>query len=202
MGHLFGSLSPAVRRLLGHGFTAGSVDGASRPSTNTQFAAEGALSKVRPPAWPWRNPAGRAALQPGESHFGIAWAGEEAVARVEVTPMADNLASGCTGWTAAPSWALWEYLWDASQPGEYSLMCRATSAAGDSQPGEHDPLRGGYMINFLRPLHVTIVGAGRAAESWGDAVSRLDVMSHQAEAFAHKRLDIELHSEFTDGGGI
>ena len=58
------------------------------------------------------------------------------------------------------------------------------------------------MINFLRPYHVKIVGAGRATESWGDAVSRLDVMSHQAEEFAHKRLDIELHSEFTDGGGI
>ena len=58
------------------------------------------------------------------------------------------------------------------------------------------------MINFLRPHRIKIVGAGRATESWGDAVSRLDVMSHQAEEFAHKRLDIELNSEFTDGAGI
>lgn len=150
-------------------------------------------------------PGPNARLQPGVNRIsGIAWAGEEAVAGVEVS------VDGGATWRAAPlvgpqapySWALWEYLWNASQPGEYTLMCRATSAAGDTQPEEHDPLRGGYMINFRRPHHVRIVGAGRATESWGDAVSRLDVLSHQAKEFAHKRLDIELHSEFTDGGGI
>ena len=58
------------------------------------------------------------------------------------------------------------------------------------------------MINFVRAYPVKVVGTGRVVESWGDAVSRLDVMSHQAEEFAHKRLDIELDSEFIDGGGI
>ena len=100
------------------------------------------------------------------------------------------------------SWALWEYLWDASRPGEYSLMCRATSTAGDSQPANHDPLRGGYMINFVRAHHVRSLVLEGLTESWGDTISRLDVLSHQAKDFAHKRLDIELNSEFTDGGGI
>ena len=146
-----------------------------------------------------------ATLQPGVNRIsGIAWAGEEAVAGVEVS--VDGGASwrsaALVGPQAPYSWALWEYLWEASRPGEYALMCRATSTAGESQPTEHDPLRGGYMINFWRGHHVKIVGAGRVAESWGDADSRLDVMSHQAKDFVHKRLDIELNSEFIDGGGI
>ena len=58
------------------------------------------------------------------------------------------------------------------------------------------------MINFVRAHHVKVLGTERVSESWGDAVSRLDVLSHQAKDFSHKRLDIELNSEFTDGGGI
>jgi len=150
-------------------------------------------------------PGPNAALQPGVNRIsGIAWAGEEAVAAVEV-----SVDGGATWNKATPvgpqapySWALWEYLWDATRPGEYALMCRATSTAGETQPAAHDPLRGGYMINYHQPHPVKIVSAGRANESWGDEHSRLDVMSHQARESAHKRLDIELNSEFTDGGGI
>ncbi|MCI0422281.1 MAG: sulfite oxidase [Acidobacteria bacterium] len=144
-------------------------------------------------------------LEPGVNRIsGIAWAGEEAVAGVEVSVDGGGTwqRAALVGPQAPYSWALWEYLWEVSRPGEYALVCRATSAAGETQPTEHDPLRGGYMINFLRPHPVRIVGAGKAAESWGDATAHLNVMAHQAEEFAHKRLDLEMDSEFTDGGGI
>ncbi len=150
-------------------------------------------------------PAPNATLQPGVNRIsGIAWAGEEAVAAVEVSVDGGKSwqQASLVGPQAPYSWALWEHLWDASRPGEYSLMCRTTSTAGESQPATHDTLRGGYMINFVRAYPVKVVGTGRVVESWGDAISRSDVMSHQAEEFAHKRLDIELNSEFTDGGGI
>jgi hypothetical protein len=150
-------------------------------------------------------PAPNASLQPGVNRIsGIAWAGEEAVATVDVSVDGGKSwqQASLVGPKAPYSWALWEYLWDANRPGEHSLMCRATSTSGESQPAKHDTLRGGYMINFVRAQHVKVVGDGRITESWGDADSRLDVMSHQAKDFAHKRLDIELNSEFSDGGGI
>jgi DMSO/TMAO reductase YedYZ molybdopterin-dependent catalytic subunit len=150
-------------------------------------------------------PAPNATLQPGVNRIsGIAWAGEEAVAAVDVSVDGGKSwqQASLVGPQAPYSWALWEYLWDANRPGEHSLMCRATSTSGESQPANHDTLRGGYMINFIRAQHVTVIGTGRIAESWGDAVSRLDVLSDQAKDFAHKRLDIDLNSEFTDGGGI
>lgn len=150
-------------------------------------------------------PTANMALQPGVNRIsGIAWAGEEAVAGVEVSVDGGKTwrPAALVGPQAPYSWALWEYLWDASRPGEYTLMCRATSAAGETQPAQHDPLHGGYRINFVRPHRVAIVGPGKATESWGDALSRLDVMSHQAQESAHKRLDVDLNSEFTDGGGI
>ena len=147
-------------------------------------------------------PAPNATLRPGVNRIsGIAWAGEEAVAGVEVSVDGGKTwqQAALVGPQAPYSWALWEYLWDASRPGEYALMCRATSAAGESQPTQHDPLRGGYMINFLRAHRVRIVGAGRATESWGDAVVALgrDVSSgkrvcaqaprHRAEFRVHRR---------------
>jgi hypothetical protein len=150
-------------------------------------------------------PGPNATLQPGVNRIsGIAWAGEEAVAAVDVSVDGGKSwqQASLVGPQAPYSWALWEYLWDANRPGEHSLMCRATSTSGESQPANHDILRGGYMINFIRAQHVKVVGAGRITESWGDTDSRLDVLSHQAKGFAHKRLDIELNSEFSDGGGI
>jgi DMSO/TMAO reductase YedYZ molybdopterin-dependent catalytic subunit len=144
-------------------------------------------------------------LQPGVNRVtGIAWAGEEAVARVEIST------DGGLGWHRATlagpqapySWTLWEYLWEVNRPKDYQLICRATSAAGETQPAEHDPLRGGYMINFVRPHPVRVISTGRAQDSWGDAVSRLDEMAHAAEELAHKRLDVEMDAGFTDGAGI
>ncbi|MEW5978597.1 MAG: sulfite oxidase [Acidobacteriota bacterium] len=150
-------------------------------------------------------PSANADLEPGVNRIsGIAWAGEESVARVEV-----SLDGGATwqqaalvGPQAPYSWVLWEYLWEVRRPGPYALLCRATSAAGESQPTEHDPLRGGYMINFLRPHPVRVVTAGRAKESWGDPAARLGIMASQAQELARKRLDLEMDSEFIDGGGI
>ncbi|MBI1832654.1 MAG: sulfite oxidase, partial [Planctomycetes bacterium] len=84
---------------------------------------------------------------------GLAWAGEEAVAKVEVST------DGGRRWTkaelmgpqAAYSWTLWEYLWEIAEPGDYSIRARTTSADGRVQPMEYDPLYLGYQIDFCRP---------------------------------------------------
>src|SRR5262249_36644652 len=148
-------------------------------------------------------PTPNSALQPGVNRIsGIAWAGEEAVAGGG-GGVDRGRAWGQAALVGAPatySRGFWEYLLGGRRPPEYTLMCRATSADGETQPAQHDPLHGGYRINFVRPHRIGIVGAGKATESWGDTLSRLDVMSHQAQESANKRLDVDLNSEFTDGG--
>jgi DMSO/TMAO reductase YedYZ molybdopterin-dependent catalytic subunit len=150
-------------------------------------------------------PRAGAAVAPGIHRVaGTAWGGEEAVARVEVS------VDGGQSWADAAligpqapyPWTLWEYAWEADAPGEYTLMCRATSEAGDTQPTAHDPLRGGYVINFPRPHPVRIVAARRESETWSDAAALLYDMAQQAEELSHRRLDVEMEYEFADGGGI
>src|SRR5205085_3870663 len=76
--------------------------------------------------------------------FGVAWAGEEAVQRVEIST------DGGASWASADllsqpgpyGWALWEYLWEVAAPGPCTLLARAISVSGRVQPAEHDPLNG------------------------------------------------------------
>jgi DMSO/TMAO reductase YedYZ molybdopterin-dependent catalytic subunit len=150
-------------------------------------------------------PAAGAELRPGTNRItGLAWGGKMPVAAVEVS------ADGGQSWRktrlvgpqAPYSWTMWEYLWEVELPGEYQLLCRAVSKAGESQPLAHDPLRGGYVINFVRPHPVRVVGSGRAEDTWSDPASRSYTVARQAEEWSQQYLDLELDSEFTDGGGI
>src|SRR6185369_16673080 len=54
---------------------------------------------------------------------GLAWAGEEAVARVEVSTDGGHTWADAApvGPHAAHSWTLWEYLWEVGRPGEHEL---------------------------------------------------------------------------------
>jgi DMSO/TMAO reductase YedYZ molybdopterin-dependent catalytic subunit len=134
--------------------------------------------------------------------FGIAWAGEEAVAAVDVSTDAGETWSPAqlTGPQAPYSWTLWEYLWEVAEPGPCTLLARATSASGQVQPFEHDPLCAGYLIRHSRPTHV-VVGAARAApERLGDVAVLLYDMNSYAEENARLPLDVEL--VFSDGEGI
>ena len=90
--------------------------------------------------------------------FGAAWAGESAVAKVEVSTDAGK------SWneaklldTAKPlTWVLWEYQWKDPQPGPARLMVRATDKNGRTQPMERNPDRRSYMINHIVPVDVTV----------------------------------------------
>ncbi|HXG09728.1 MAG TPA: molybdopterin-dependent oxidoreductase [Gemmataceae bacterium] len=134
--------------------------------------------------------------------FGVAWAGEEAVAAVEV-----STDDGRT-WNQAEllgprvpySWTLWEYLWEVAEPGEYILRCRATSTGGRVQPDRHDPLNGGYLIHHTRPIPVRVEGAQRSQAHRADWDTLLYDMNAFAEENTRFRLDVEM--EFTAGEGI
>src|SRR5262249_51913264 len=88
--------------------------------------------------------------------FGVAWAGEEAVARVEISADHGKTWNDAElmGLRAPYSWTLWEYLWEVAVPGRYALSARATSTSARVQPEHHDPLLGGYMIHFSRPIPI------------------------------------------------
>jgi DMSO/TMAO reductase YedYZ molybdopterin-dependent catalytic subunit len=134
--------------------------------------------------------------------FGLAWAGEESVARVEVST------DGGLSWSetellgphAPYSWTLWEYMWHPQRTGTYTLMSRAMSASGKLQPREHDPLNGGYLIHFSRPRRVQ-VGEKTPVVVLATAP---DVMLYDMNAFAEANaiapLDVEM--EFSLGAGI
>ncbi|MCX2819464.1 molybdopterin-dependent oxidoreductase [Haladaptatus sp. F3-133] len=106
--------------------------------------------------------------------FGVAWAGDDSVETVEVSP------DGGENWQEAElvaddregpySWTMFRYMWEA-EPGDYTLVSRATDEQGRTQPREiadqDEGLRGiendlypwdsgGYGMNAYTPLGVEV----------------------------------------------
>lgn len=89
---------------------------------------------------------------------GFAWSGNGAVQALALS------VDGGRNWHAANlaargdahSWVQWSYDWNAI-PGDYTLMSRATDAAGNQQPVLRDPARkDGYEVNWCSPVHCTV----------------------------------------------
>jgi DMSO/TMAO reductase YedYZ molybdopterin-dependent catalytic subunit len=137
----------------------------------------------------------------GNRVFGVAWAGEEPVCRVQVSTDGGAKWHDATllGLQAEYSWTMWEYLWEAESPGEHTLLVRATSAKGRTQPEAHDPLNGGYRIHHPRPV-VVRVGAGRRVVAHSDIDTILYDMNAYAEENQRWPLDVEM--AFSAGEGI
>jgi DMSO/TMAO reductase YedYZ molybdopterin-dependent catalytic subunit len=134
--------------------------------------------------------------------FGVALAGEQAVAQVEVSTDAGRTWERATliGLQAPYSWTLWEYLWEVAEPGDYTILARAVATNGQVQPVEHDLLNGGYMIHHSRPT-VVRVGAARLREAvLADVETLLYDMNAYAEENARRPLDVEM--AFSGGEGI
>jgi len=141
-------------------------------------------------------------LTPGGNRlFGVAWAGEDSVSRVEVSTDGGATWNDATlmGPQAAYSWTLWEYLWEAESPGEHTVLVRATSSHGRVQPADHDALNGGYLIHHSRPLRLRVASGHRAADI-ADAETILYDMNAYAEENMRRPLDLEM--TFSAGEGI
>lgn len=134
--------------------------------------------------------------------FGLAWAGEEPVARVETSTDGGRTWQGAelVGPAAPYSWTMWETIWNVQSPGTYEILSRATSAGGRTQPSDYDPLYCGYMIHFSRGTRVRVESrTGQDAASGDHEALRYD-MNAFAEANARRPLDVDL--EFSLGAGI
>ncbi|MEX0612624.1 MAG: sulfite oxidase [Pirellulales bacterium] len=138
----------------------------------------------------------------GNRLFGMAWAGEYAVAAVEVS------VDGGVSWQRAElqgprapySWTAWEYSWETAMPGDYTLLSRAISEDGQVQPMDHDADRGGYLINFSRPIEVRVDAARLSQDFVGDVAKLQREMAAIARERSSRPLDAEL--EFISGAGI
>lgn len=90
---------------------------------------------------------------------GAAWAAEQDIASVEVS------VDGGATWSEAQllgtpitnAWRFWEFNWQTpAQPGNYTLMARATDSAGQTQPATRIAEYGTYMINHWLPIQVEV----------------------------------------------
>jgi hypothetical protein len=138
----------------------------------------------------------------GNRVFGMAWAGEHAVAAVEIS------VDGGVNWQRAElqgirapySWTAWEFLWEPAGPGQYSLMSRAISTSGEVQPMDHDSDRGGYLITFCRPIPVTVDAGRRSYDNLGDVATLQREMASVARERSTMPLDADI--AFMSGAGI
>jgi DMSO/TMAO reductase YedYZ molybdopterin-dependent catalytic subunit len=90
---------------------------------------------------------------------GFAWAGERAVAKVEVSTDGGRTWGGAAllGEDKPFCWRRWGFVWDVpAAAGPVQLLARCTDAAGKGQPEKRDADRRTYMINHLVPVEVTV----------------------------------------------
>jgi DMSO/TMAO reductase YedYZ molybdopterin-dependent catalytic subunit len=89
---------------------------------------------------------------------GFAWAGEQAIERVEVST------DGGSRWRDAQlstpklpfAWRLWHIDWRPSDPGYYTILSRATDSAGRVQPIVSAWNPSGYLWNAIDRVGVTV----------------------------------------------
>ena len=114
-------------------------------------------SLMVPPGIP-EFPARMRHLEPGPCVLeGRAWSGRGAIERVEVS------VDGGESWEDADvgepvsefAWHGWTYRWEA-EPGEYELCCRATDAAGNSQPMSAEWNFDGFCNNAVQRVPVIV----------------------------------------------
>jgi DMSO/TMAO reductase YedYZ molybdopterin-dependent catalytic subunit len=101
-------------------------------------------------------------IVPANSHVrvhGAAWTTNGEIIKVELST------DGGSTWGDAKllgeakpnAWRLWEFNWKTpAAAGKHTLIARATDSRGRTQPAEHDPDRGTYMINHLLPIEVEV----------------------------------------------
>ncbi|MSU23644.1 MAG: sulfite oxidase [Opitutus sp.] len=149
------------------------------------------------------HPHAGATLSPGTNRIaGVAWAGEERVTRVDVST------DGGKSWQAAHlhglqqpySWCQWESLWTVTAPGDYTLMARAHTESGQSQPFDYDANNLSYIINLVLPRPVRIAAGEPARAGFADPGTWSVYMEAFAEENTRRPLDVEL--ALTAGDGI
>jgi DMSO/TMAO reductase YedYZ molybdopterin-dependent catalytic subunit len=133
---------------------------------------------------------------------GLAWAGEEKIAGVDVS------SDGGRTWQAAQlkgirqpyCWCQWETRWTVGAAGDYTLLARAHTETGQTQPLDYNPDNLGYIINLPIARHVSVAASRPAQVYFADAPPWNDFMEAYATENSRRPLDVEL--ALTAGDGI
>ena len=96
-------------------------------------------------------------VTPGPTRLeGRAWSGWGDITRVEVTSDGATWREAELGDAPGPhAWRAWSFAWDAAE-GDHELACRATDAAGNTQPDAPAWNIGGYQNNAVQRIPVTV----------------------------------------------
>ena len=90
---------------------------------------------------------------------GAAWTSDGEIAKVELSTDGGSTwnQTNLLGEPNPNAWRLWEFNWQTpAAAGKQTLIARATDSLGHTQPLQHDPDRGTYMINHLLPITVEV----------------------------------------------
>jgi DMSO/TMAO reductase YedYZ molybdopterin-dependent catalytic subunit len=106
------------------------------------------------------SPVDRGVVHRGTTEIrGLAWSGADRISKVELST------DGGTNWHDVEfsaktryEWVLWRTSVQWSETGTAELACRATDAAGGTQPAQRDPERlDGYAQNWYHRIQVSVV---------------------------------------------
>jgi DMSO/TMAO reductase YedYZ molybdopterin-dependent catalytic subunit len=89
---------------------------------------------------------------------GMAWSGYAEIKEVEFSADTGKTWRQATlrGPTERYAWQQWHITWTPPTAGHFTLACRATDKVGNVQPLETKWNAGGYVVNGVRPLCVTV----------------------------------------------
>lgn len=89
---------------------------------------------------------------------GMAWSGCAPIGEVEFSD--DGGATWRPATLTGPyqryAWQQWRFTWNPPDAGHYTLACRATDQAGNVQPMDTRWNAGGYAVNGVKPVCVTV----------------------------------------------
>ena len=116
---------------------------------------------------------------------GVAWSNASPVTRVELS------ADGGKTWSATKlegratkyGFRKWSYGWKAVE-GQYTLMSKATNAAGQAQPSEPEWNPNGYLYNAAQPRPIAIAATAPPIPTTHDAQAPAEPQSYKAGCFA------------------
>jgi hypothetical protein len=98
-------------------------------------------------------------VQPGSyTVSGFAWSGEGDISRVEVSVDGGHNWQNATllGESNQNAWRQWESVCQASQPGHFVLMARATDSADNTQPSSIPWNFRGYGNNSIHTIAIEV----------------------------------------------